>query len=349
MKTTTLPKSALESFVSLLGRFGEVHAPVARAGGFVFDRLTNWADARLDYTRTLLPPKKYLLPPRESLFRFDAESGYVAESEDAAKRIVLFGVHPCDVYGLNILDDVYGARSKFPDPYFRTRRRSVVIVGVDCTPDEHCFCRSMRADFVDHGFDLFLYDIGDDFLVLVGTALGDDIILAGRALFRDVTAADIAEYKHRSTMKREMFRRSVEIRDLPEIFEIEYESGLWESIGEKCLSCGICTSVCPTCYCYELRDVVEAARCAGERTRCWDSCVFHTHALVAGGENFRESRADRIKFRFYHKQRGFVAEYGRPSCVGCGRCTVACPVGIDIIDVIDRLRGARDASQPVGA
>jgi len=77
---------------------------------------------------------------------------------------------------------------------------------------------------------------------------------------------------------------------------------------------------------------------AGTRTRSWDSCLFSTHALVAGGENFRESRSSRIKFRFYHKQRGFVAEYGRPSCVGCGRCMTACPVNIDIVEVLAALR-----------
>jgi sulfhydrogenase subunit beta (sulfur reductase) len=83
---------------------------------------------------------------------------------------------------------------------------------------------------------------------------------------------------------------------------------------------------------------------SGRRTRSWDSCLFETHAQVAGGENFREHRSSRIKFRYYHKQRGFVAEYGRPSCVGCGRCIAACPAGIDIVSVIEKLRGEKDGS-----
>jgi sulfhydrogenase subunit beta (sulfur reductase) len=92
-----------------------------------------------------------------------------------------------------------------------------------------------------------------------------------------------------------------------------------------------------------VRDEVDLGTRAGNRIRVWDSCLFRTHALVAGGENFRESRASRVKFRYYHKQRGFVAEYGRPSCVGCGRCIVACPAGIDIVTVIGLLRGHTDA------
>jgi len=130
----------------------------------------------------------------------------------------------------------------------------------------------------------------------------------------------------------------VEIRDLPEIFEMEYQSEIWEELGEKCLSCGSCSMVCPTCYCYDVADQVELGSRAGRRVRSWDSCLFANHALVASGENFRGPRASRIKFRFYHKQRGFVAEYGRPSCVGCGRCITACPVNIDVVQVIDRLR-----------
>lgn len=342
MKIQKLPKQHLDFFASVIQQFGEVHAPVARKGKYAFARLDRWSDAVLEYNRTILPPKKYLLPPRETMLRFRRETGYVPESEDLDKKIVLFGVHPCDIYGLNILDDVFAGR--YPDPYYQTRRKNVAIIGIDCTPDEHCFCRSMRADFVDHGFDLFFYDIGEHYLTFVGTARGDDMVLAAGSLFENVSRADVDEYKRRSTAKREAFRLDVEIRDLPEIFEMEYQADIWNELGERCLSCGSCSMVCPTCYCYDVVDEVELGSQDGARARVWDSCLFSSHALVAGGENFRESRASRIKFRFYHKQRGFVAEFGRPSCIGCGRCIEACPVNIDIIEVLNKLRGAQSVA-----
>ena len=341
MKILKLEKEKLDFFASVVQQFGQVHAPVEQDGGYAFRPLSRWSDARLTYNRTILPPKKYFLPPQETLFRYDPERGYVACSDAMERPIILFGLHACDIYALNILDQVFAGA--YPDPYYQTRRKNVVIIGIDCMPDERCFCRSMRADFVDRGFDLFLYDIGDYYLTMVGTALGDDMVLATGPLFEQPNASDLDEYKRRSSSKHAAFQLEVEIRDLPEIFEMEYQSEIWDELGEKCLCCGNCSMVCPTCYCYDVTDRAEVGSRAATRTRSWDSCLFSSHALVAGGENFRESRASRIKFRFYHKQRGFVAEYGRPSCVGCGRCIAACPVKIDIVQVLERLRGVLHA------
>jgi sulfhydrogenase subunit beta (sulfur reductase) len=341
MKTLKLPKDKLDFFASVLQQFGEVHAPVGKGGRFVFGKLNRWSEACLDYDRTILPPKKYFLPPREVLLRYRQGAGYTPATEELDRRIVLFGVHSCDIHALNILDEVFAGT--YPDPYYRARRRNIAIIGIDCTPDEHCFCRSMRADFVDSGFDLFLHDIGNHYLTFVSTARGDDMVLATGPLFEPVGPADIAEYKRRSEEKRTQYQIDVEIRDLPEIFEMEYQAAIWDELGDRCLSCGSCSMVCPTCYCYDVVDETELGSKNGDRVRFWDSCLFKNHAAVAGGENFRGSRASRIKFRFYHKQRGFVAEYGRPSCVGCGRCIEVCPVGIDIIEVINRLRGIEHA------
>jgi len=346
MKILKIPKDHLDLFVAVLPAFGELYAPVRRGMGYAFDRPALWSEVVTSYPRTILPPKKFLLPPREATFAFDPKDGFRDLLGEAARPLVLFGVHAYDIYGMNILDRVF-AQGRFPDPYYVTRRKSTTVVGVDFDPDERHFARSMNADFVDAGFDLFLSDIGDDYLALVGTSRGDDIVVKSGCLLKAPTDADFAEYKRRSGLRRAAYRTRVDLGDLPEILEMEYHSPAWADLADRCLSCGSCSMVCPTCYCFDVSDEVDLGGREGRRLRTWDSCLFRTHALVAGGENFRKDRASRIKFRFYHKQRGFVAEYGRPSCVGCGRCAAVCPAGIDIVKVIELIRGEEHGSRPV--
>ena len=343
MKILKMSKNNLDLFVSVLPAFGEVYAPVKRGDGYAFERPSLWSDVQMNYSRTILPPKKLLLPPRETTFVFDPDQGFRDLLAEASKPQVLFGVHSYDIYGLNILDRVF-AQAKYPDPYYIKRRKATAVIGVDFVPDEKHCAGSMNADFVDHGFDLFLSDIGDSYLMLVGTSRGDDMVVMSGCLMQQPTAADFEEYKKRSRARRDAYTTRLDLDALPEILEMEYHSKVWDDFGSKCLSCGSCSMVCPTCYCFDIGDETDLGSRAGRRVRSWDSCLLKTHALVAGGENFREERSSRVKFRFYHKQRGFVAEYGRPSCVGCGRCVAVCPAEINIITVIETIRGERDGN-----
>src|ERR1022692_789895 len=120
VKILKLPKEKLDLFASVVQQFGELHAPVEQDGKYAFKRLTRWSDARLEYDRTILPPKKYYLPPRETLFRYRPGEGFVPHTDGLDQRIILFGVHACDVYAINILDRVFAG--KYQDPYYQARR-----------------------------------------------------------------------------------------------------------------------------------------------------------------------------------------------------------------------------------
>ena len=337
MKILKLPRENLAEFVRRLRPFGEIHAPVKKGkNSYVFAPVSEAGEMDLNYLRTILPLKKYFFKPRDKMFNFSVEKGYEASADEPDKKYVFLGIHPCEIHGLKILDLVFGGR--YVDSRYFARRGRAALIGLDCIPDEFCFCRSTGTDYVDDGFDLFLSDIEDSYLVRVGTSRGDDMVQAAEGLFREVEKPDREKYKKKSLQRNQSFQAEIQLQDLPEIMDLEYESPIWQELGEKCLSCGTCSMVCPTCYCYAVFDELNLDAAGGQRIRRWDSCLFQDYALVAGGHNFRAQRSSRVKNRYFHKQRGFVSQYGRSSCVGCGRCKEYCPAGIDIIEVVNKLR-----------
>lgn len=337
MKILKLPKENFAEFITRLDAFGDVHAPTRRGdGSCVFAPVVDSSEIALDCNRTILPLKKYFFKPTEVMFNFDSRKGYEAPPQETGRKLVIFGAHPCDIHGLKILDIVFDGGC--PDSYFLARKNQAAVIGLDCIPDKYCFCRSTGTDFVDSGFDLFLSDIDGSYLVRVGTSLGDDMVMAAQSLFQEVEPRDRQAYKSRSARRRESFQTEIQFQDLPEIMDLEYENDVWQEVAERCLSCGTCSMVCPTCYCYAVFDELSLDAGSGQRKRRWDSCLFKDYALVAGGRNFRGKRSSRVKNRYFHKQRGFVSRYGRPSCVGCGRCKAYCPAGVDILEVVQKLR-----------
>ncbi|HEY3314589.1 MAG TPA: 4Fe-4S dicluster domain-containing protein [Bacillota bacterium] len=331
-----LAKDKAIGLLELLGSFGELYGPVRNGGGSsTFRAVKKPADIDLNSLRTLLPPKKILYPPTDELLEFTADGGFRSKEETGPARIVLFGLHPCDINAVLTLDQVFSGR--FEEPRYLARRRRTAVIGLDCLPDELCFCHSTKTDFSDRGFDLFLTDLGEAYFVRIGTALGDDIIRAGRDIFQPIGPESIDQYKDKTNRRHAAFSHRVELVDLPHILELDYDSEIWESLGRKCFSCGSCSAVCPTCYCYDVFDQVNLDGRSGSRVRIWDSCLTNSFARVADGHNYRQDKSTRIKLRYYHKQIAFVEQYGRPSCVGCGRCIAACPAEISVIDVLNAI------------
>jgi len=330
-----IDKEHLSDLFSGLAAEYEVIGPVAKENAFVFAPVERFDEVRLDYDTTLLPPKKWFLPPAETLMRFSVADNEVLEEGAPIPRRVLFGLHPCDLNALLLLDNVL--LDDNADPYYKAYRENTLLVGVSCTPRDTCFCNVWNTDEIHWGFDIFLTDLGDRYYASICTVKGADIV-SRSVESRDVQSADTADFQRVQRAFKAGFIHDLDTAQLPVLLDAKYESPVWDEFGEKCLSCGACSMVCPTCYCFDVHDRLATDQKSGERIRTWDSCQFEGFATVAHGHNFRKTRSSRVKYRFYHKQWGYLAKYGRVLCVGCGRCTRACAAGISPVDVIEALQ-----------
>lgn len=346
MSLRIIDKGAMPAFVSGIMREYEVVGPrvkdylSAGKAQFAFGALADASELRLDYNTTILPPKKYLLPQEEVLFTFETAELKATPQFDNRPR-VLFGVHTCDIHALGLLDAVFATGQR--DEHYLKRRASTLIVGIEClTPcDEHSFCKSMGTLTADKGFDLHLTDLGPSYAVEVGTAAGEALLNAHGAA-RNAEAADIELLNQVLSEKwpRFPYRLDLDGSELPSLMALSYKDPLWDELGQRCLACGSCNLVCPTCYCFNVTDRVTLDGKAGERVRIWDSCQLDEFARVATGENFRHKRSERQRHRFFRKGKYIFDMHGELGCVGCGRCARACLVNITPVGVWNALHQA---------
>lgn len=333
-----IDKQDFPSFIESLSKEYEVAGPVRREGNqHSFEILSDFSRLVLDYVHTLLPPKKFFLPQQETLLRFESSAaGTQVTVEPAARSLAIVGIHPCDLHGIQRLDSVFGDEN--PDPYYLAKRKESLLIGVNCQPDEQCFCASMGTMKPPAaGFDLFLTDTGTGYAVETGTAAGQ-AVLDQHAITRAIDAGDIARIDgwYEKKAAGQVLSVKSQVEHLPLLFEGEYRDKIWDELGQRCLSCGACNLVCPTCYCFDIKDDVELSDLqSGIRQRFWDGCQLEDFARVAGGENFRHHRKDRNRHRFYRKFLYPVLKYKKTFCVACGRCVRNCLVHICVVETVN--------------
>jgi len=300
-----------------------------------FLKLNDFDELQMDYTRSYSSPKNFFLPFKEDLSTYHLDEGdWEQEIKYTIHPRVIVGIRACDINALRKLDEVL-LKSVYPNPYYYARRRNTIIIGLDHEPLDDCFCHSMDANVAFRGFDLFLTDIGDKYVVAIASDTG--YILATRFEGQEITDEDQLHYKR---VKREIeskFKTQVDVTIVPELMDLEFESDVWKKWGDKCLSCGSCAMVCPSCYCYGVEEEVDLTFTTATKRRFLYSCNLLDFATVAGGHNFRPEPEIRLKYRYYHRFRGFVEAFNQSLCVGCNRCGVACPAGIHPKAVIDDL------------
>ncbi|MDX2108379.1 MAG: 4Fe-4S dicluster domain-containing protein [Candidatus Melainabacteria bacterium] len=333
-------KKDFGEFLSRLRSMGSVYAPVRVSDqSFAFRSVRDEAEIAFEALRTILPPKKFFYPAKETILECDGDE--VKEHIEVVEPFAVFGVHPCDLAGLNALDKIFLSTPQ--DSHYQRRRRAAFIIGLSCLPDKHCFCKAMKADAPSKGYDLFLTDLEDKYFVQVNNQDAFDFVLSCKEFMHPTKDEDNQGYKKFWNDRDLMFEHNFDSAQLPNLMDLGWDHPLWQELGERCLSCGNCTPVCPTCYCFDMTDVAmfNSEKVEAERQRVWDSCQFSGFAAVAGGENFRPGPVDRLKFWYRHKLHGFEDPIEIPSCVGCGRCTVSCPSGIDDLPGVIRILAGR--------
>ena len=337
-------KEGLKQLFDLLASDNPVIGPVEIGRGrdglpiHGFTEVTDFQGLSLDYKTTKLPAKQHFLPYREELASFCLAGKDWDKAIDyhCNRPYVLFGLHACDINALNKLDKVL-LGGAFPMPYYAAKRKNMFIIGIGCQPQPSCFCRSMGSDTALRGFDLFVTDLGDDYFVelLTDTAFN----LLKKIPFREPTESDHLRYRQVVDDKNRQFTTQVDTTDLTKILDMEFHSDVWKQWGDRCLSCGSCANVCPTCYCYTIQEQAALDLRSATKTKMLYSCNYVDFAEVAGGHNFRPHSHNRLKYRYYHKHRGFVEAYEESLCVGCGRCGDSCLADITVPEVISSVRG----------
>lgn len=333
----------IDQLVRSLASAFEVVGVQQRRGRAVLGRIDDPADLLLDFAPAVHSPKKFLFPNWEKLFRFRLGGRVHLEAEKAAAPRVIFGMHPCDLHAVRVLDDCLFEGEA--DSAYRAKREATILVGVDCVPDEHCFCTSMGTDRAAHGFDLFVHRLDTGFLLQVGTPRGAALLARH--------APQLAERPGEPPLPLQLKQCETALRfpleSLAPLLGGVYDHPLWQEIGERCLGCGACTLLCPSCYCFNVQDRLDLNLAGGERVRTWDSCQFDQFTKVAGGGDFRANQADRQRHRFFRKYKYLWEKHQRTACVGCGRCSRECLARIAPVEVLNGLFEERAAPLPASA
>lgn len=351
---TFLPRASFQTLLDALARAGyRCIGPQRRDGAIVYDTLRGPEDlpqgvrdiqgpGRYRIERSDSPRcfawangpqalKPFLFAPHEPLWRSERDAGGAisfAEVRPASEPLAVIGVRACDLAALK-LQDRHFLEGPFADAAYGARREKLFLVAVHCThPADTCFCVSTGdgARATD-GFDLALSELDDGFLVQAGSEKGA-AVAAQLPLEKSAPAQRDAAEREIAAAAQKQARR-LPGRNLRDALFANLEHPRWEEVAARCLSCGNCTSVCPTCFCHSESDRPSLDGTVSVHVREWDSCFTHGHSYIHG----IVIRADtRTRYRQWltHKLGSWHDQYGRSGCVGCGRCIAWCPVGIDI-------------------
>lgn len=336
MAEMILKKTELSGFMEKLADAFDLYGPVKTNGRTEFAAIDSAPD--LDYSNSKLSPKNMFFPQTENMFSFSIdnnsdESFILKEIENPRESKLVFGIRPCDAKAFSVLDRIF-VNDQYSDTFWQTRRDSTVLMGLGCSnPCPTCFCTSVGSGpFHEEGLDILCVDLGDDLLIKSVNEKGEKVLEQAGGL--EAASNDALE---KAKKIKEQAEKSIDTKlnldkiEAAPVLDL-FKAPHWEQVQERCLNCGVCTYVCPTCHCFDIQD--ETSGTDGLRMRNWDSCMSWLFTAHGTGHNPRPDKTSRVRQRFMHKFKYIpVKRDGDIGCVGCGRCITACPVNIDVRDV----------------
>ena len=339
MASYILKKSDLAGFVESLAGEREVLGPVVDGDQRFKFAAADPQEFRLDFQNTYLSPKDLFFPQSEKMFEFSAQRGeegafILQEIQGKPRPKLVFGLRPCDAKAFFVLDKIF-QNDQYTDPYWMDKRQAAVLIGLGCNqPCPTCFCTSVGAGpFHEQGLDALAFDLGDKLLLKTLTPKGEEVLKKAQGLSpadtKDQAQGQEIKKQAEAAIKSRVETDQIDKRTVLELFEAPH----WEVVQERCLNCGVCTFVCPTCHCFDIQDEVHGQ--TGVRLRNWDYCMSWLFTMHGSGHNPRATKKERVRQRFMHKFKYIpLKRDGEIGCVGCGRCVTLCPVNIDVRDVV---------------
>jgi sulfhydrogenase subunit beta (sulfur reductase) len=361
-----LPYKQLQSLLDALQHAGfSCIGPQVRDGAIVYDVLTSadqlpWGMRDYQtpggYRLENIPERKafafangpqaikpILFKPQETVWKVirDSEGKLIFQAHQPSEiPVAIIGARSCDLAAMSIQDKVF-IESTHPDPRYKSRREHLFVVAVNCTySSENCFCVSAgTGPDVSNPFDILMTEVAEGFVVKTGSDRGQKIITPlnlsrantpqGKEAIKGVTQAGAMQTKQIPLDNK---------RALRDLLFSNLNHPRWEEVAERCLSCGNCTSVCPTCFCHSEVEKPSLDGTISEHQREWDSCFTTGHSYL-NGTIVRKDTQKQYRQWLTHKVGSWFDQFGTSGCVGCGRCTTWCPVGIDITEELAAISG----------